>query len=177
MTQEHPAPDAGSLVVMLQAISMDGVEIQAVDTQRVAVTMSGQHKQRITAILDVGRHALTIQVFVARRPEEHAEELFRWLLERNRRLYAMAFAIDAVGDVYLAGRLPLACITPEELDRLLGCALEYADSSFNTILRIGFEGSIRREWQWRLARGESTANLAAFEDLRGSDERSGRMAP
>ena len=78
-------------------------------------------------------------------------------------------AIDAVGDIYLAGRLPLSVIDAEELDRILGCVLEYADSSFNTILRIGFETSIRREWQWRLSRGESTANLAAFESLREAE--------
>ena len=52
-----------------------------------------------------------------------------------------------------------------ELDRLLGAVLEYADSSFNTILELGFGSSITREWEWRLSRGESTANLEAFRHL------------
>jgi hypothetical protein len=30
---------------------------------------------------------------------------------------------------------------------------------------IGFTSSIRREWAWRLKRGESTANLRAFARL------------
>ena len=144
-----------------------GVDVASTDDGRVAVTLEGEDKQRISVQLEVGRHALTIQAFVARRPQEHAEELYRWLLERNLRMYTMAFAIDAVGDIYLVGRTPLASLDAEELDRILGCVLDYADSSFNTILRIGFEGSIRREWQWRLSRGESTANLAAFPDLKG----------
>jgi len=40
--------------------------------------------------------------------------------------------------------------------------LTYADESFNTILELGFATSIRREWEWRRARGESTRNLEAF---------------
>ena len=60
-------------------------------------------------------------------------------------------------------------VTPAELDRLLGVVLDAADSSFNPILDLGFAESIRREWRWRLARGESTRNLAAFEHLRPPD--------
>ncbi|MFM7144847.1 MAG: hypothetical protein ACKOW5_00740, partial [Actinomycetales bacterium] len=52
-----------------------------------------------------------------------------------------------------------------ELDRLLGCLLEYSDGSFNTLLEMGFTDAIRREWQWRISRGESTANLASFAHL------------
>ena len=36
------------------------------------------------------------------------------------------------------------------------------DDSFNTILELGFASSIRKEWEWRISRGESTRNLAAF---------------
>jgi len=166
MRQHRNEPGAHQLATMLADL---GVEVTVVDEHKLAVTLAGEHKQRITALLEVGQHALSIQAFVARRPQEQAEEVYRWLLERNRRMYAMGFAIDAVGDIYLAGRLPLSVIDAEELDRILGCVLEYADSSFNTILRIGFETSIRREWQWRLSRGESTANLAAFESLREAE--------
>ena len=66
-------------------------------------------------------------------------------------------------------RRPLNSVTPAELDRLLGSVLTYADESFNTILELGFATSIRKEWQWRESRGESTANLKAFEHLRPTD--------
>ena len=46
--------------------------------------------------------------------------------------------------------------------RLLGAVLTYADESFNTILELGFATSIRKEWDWRRSRGESTRNLEAF---------------
>jgi hypothetical protein len=77
-------------------------------------------------------------------------------------MYAVAFAVDRLGDIYLDARLPLAAVTPDELDRLLGSVLTYADESFNTILELGFASSIRKEWEWRRLRGESTANLEAF---------------
>ena len=78
---------------------------------------------------------------------------------------AVSFAVDHLGDIYLDARLPLSTVTPDELDRVLGSVLTLSDGSFNTILELGFASSIRREWEWRLSRGESTANLAAFAHL------------
>ena len=58
--------------------------------------------------------------------------------------------------------MPLAAVSPAEVDRILGAVLTYADESFNTILELGFASSIRKEWEWRVSRGESTRNLEAF---------------
>ena len=91
---------------------------------------------------------------VCRNPDENHEKVYRWLLERNLRMYAVAFGVDPLGDIYLDARLPLAGVTADELDRLLGSVLAYADESFNTILELGFASSIRKEWQWRRDRGE-----------------------
>ena len=112
--------------------------------------------------LDVGTHALGVHAFVCRRPDENHERVYRWLLERNLRLYGVSFAVDRLGDIYLDARLPLAVVTADELDRLLGAVLTAADESFNTILELGFASSIRKEWEWRKLRGESTRNLEAF---------------
>jgi len=126
------------------------------------VTLPGTHKLATHCWLVVGRHALLVEAFVCRRPDENVEEFCRFLLRRNARLYAVAFSIDESGDVYLVGRLPLAAVTAEEVDRILGSVLEYADESFDRLLEIGFAGSIRREWQWRQKNGMPTANLQAF---------------
>ena len=40
-----------------------------------------------------------------------------------------------------------------------------ADDNFDTALELGFASSIRREWAWRVKRGESLANLNAFARL------------
>ena len=126
------------------------------------VVLPGERKLQIPVRLDVGPHALGVHAFVCRRPDENHEGVYRWMLERNLRLYGVAFALDAVGDIFLDARLPLAAVTPDEVDRLLGAVLSYADDSFNTLLELGFSTSIRKEWEWRRANGESTKNLEAF---------------
>jgi hypothetical protein len=40
-----------------------------------------------------------------------------------------------------------------------------ADSSFNSLLELGFASAIRSEWAWRRSRGEPTWNLEAFRHL------------
>jgi hypothetical protein len=130
-----------------------------------SVSLPGTRKLVTECALEVGRHALQVRAFVARQPDENHAGVYRWLLERNLRLYGIAFCLDALGDIYLTARLSLAAVTAAEVDRILGAVAQTADDSFNTILELGFAASIQREWVWRRSRGESTANLAAFTHL------------
>ncbi|MBT2400895.1 YbjN domain-containing protein [Streptomyces sp. ISL-100] len=129
------------------------------------VKLPGTRKLSTTCSLIVGKHSLSINAFVIRHPDENDAAVHRWLLERNLRLYGVSYAIDSLGDIYLAGKLPLSAVTPDELDRLLGSVLEAADGSFNTLLELGFASAIRREYAWRVSRGEPTRNLDAFTHL------------
>lgn len=129
------------------------------------VQLPGEAKLRTTASLVVGDRGLSVSAFVVRRPDENHEAFYRWLLSRNVRLPGIAFALDSLGDVYLVGRLPLAAVTEAALDDLLGAVLSTADSSFNDLLVMGFLSSMRKEWDWRVSRGESTRNLDAFRHL------------
>ena len=140
-----------------------------------SLTLPGEKKLQTPVRLDVGEHALGVHAFVCRRPDENHERVHRWLLERNLRMYAVAFGLDPLGDIYLDARLPLSVVTPEELDRLLGSVLTYADESFNTILELGFSSAIRKEWEWRTSRGEPTHNLEAFRGWLEAGDRSGEQ--
>ncbi|MGB8651025.1 MAG: YbjN domain-containing protein [Mycobacteriales bacterium] len=133
------------------------------------VKLPGTHKLVTNCWLVVGQHGLLVEAFVCRKPDENHDEFHRFLLRRNARTFAVSFAIDKVGDVYLVGRLPLAAVTPEEVDRILGAVLQYADETFDPLLEIGFATSIKKEWQWRQKRGESTANLQAFARFAAPD--------
>lgn len=130
-----------------------------------SVTLPGEHKLTTECALEVGEHSLQVRAFVVRSPEQAADRVHRWLLERNLRLAGVAFCLDHLGDVYLVGRLPLAGLQAESVDQLLGAVAETADGSFDAVVAMGFADSIRREWAWRRTRGESTANLAAFRQL------------
>jgi hypothetical protein len=130
-----------------------------------SVSLPGTRKLITECALEVGGHALQVRAFVARRPDENHQAVYEWLLQRNLKLYGIAFCLDALGDIYLIGKIGNAAVTAAEVDRMLGAVAETADSSFNVILELGFAESIRREWLWRRSRGESTANLAAFAHL------------
>jgi hypothetical protein len=131
------------------------------------VTLPGTRKLSTTCSLILGNHSLSVNAFVIRHPDENDAAVHRWLLERNLRLYGVSYAIDSLGDIYLVGKLPLSVVTPDEIDRLLGSVLEAADGPFNSLLELGFAGAIRREYAWRVDRGESTRNLDAFTHLTG----------
>jgi hypothetical protein len=157
-------PEQESATAVLRAAVAD-LEHEEPTPGTLVVQLPGEKKLKTTLSLVVGPHSLSLNAFVVRKPDENHEAVYRWLLERNTRLYAVAFAVDHLGDVYLSGRLPLHAVTAEEVDRLLGAVLEASDSSFNTILELGFASSIRKEWEWRISRGEPTWNLQAFRHL------------
>jgi hypothetical protein len=129
------------------------------------ITLPGTKKLQTTCRVLVGQHGVLVEAFVCRRPDEAHQDVYRWLLRRNARLYGVHYALDKAGDIYLIGRLAHHAMTAQELDRVLGQVVEAADGDFNTLLEIGFTSSIRREWAWRVARGESLHNLVAFEHL------------
>jgi hypothetical protein len=147
------------------ALKEQDLEWQRLDDATFAVALPGEKRLKTACLLTVGAHALEIEAFVMRAPDENREQVYAWLLQRNARTYAVSWAIDASGDVYLAGRVPLASVTADELDRILGCVLDYADGSFNVLLEMGFGSSIRREWAWRVKNDQPLANLQAFAEF------------
>jgi len=129
------------------------------------LTLPGEKKLQTHVALVIGDHSLSINAFVIRKPDENVEKVYEWLLQKNASMYCVAFAINELGDIYLVGRLPFSAVNDVELDRVIGAVLQYSDSSFNPLLELGFTSAIRREWAWRVSRGESLANLKAFEHL------------
>lgn len=155
--------DAASIVE--RTLTEAELEWESPATGSYVVKLPGTRKLSTTVSLIVGKHSLSLNAFVVRHPDENEEGVHRWLLERNLKLYGVSYAVDPLGDVYLVGKLPLAAVTPDEIDRLLGSVLEAADGSFNTLLELGFASAIRKEYAWRVSRGESTRNLDAFTHL------------
>ncbi|MEU2085207.1 YbjN domain-containing protein [Streptomyces albus] len=156
---------AAARAAIEETLSDAGLEWESPSEGTYVVTLPGTRKLKTTCSLVVGAHSLSVNAFVVRNPDENHAAVHRWLLERNTKLYGVAYAVDRHGDIYLAGRLPLAAVTPQEVDRLLGSVLENADGSFNTLLEMGFASAIRKEHAWRTSRGESTRNLDAFRHL------------
>jgi len=152
------------------ALDCLGVSYESPDRDSYLVKLPGQHKLQTLAWLVAGSHSLYVEAFFCRQPDENHAAFYRFLLERNAKMYGVHFAVDPTGDVYLVGRLPLAAISAAEVDRLLGCVLSYADDTFNQALMIGFASAIKKEYDWRVRRGESLANLQAFGRITGAGD-------
>src|SRR5690606_26820463 len=126
----------------------------------VVAELPGEKKLKTVVSLVVGESALSAIAFVIRNPDENHEEVYRYLLRKNLRLPGAAYSIDPSGDVYVTARLPLAGVDEGSLDALFGVILDAADSHFNELLALGFLSSMKKEWEWRISRGESLRNLA-----------------
>ncbi|QNF94531.1 YbjN domain-containing protein [Janibacter indicus] len=131
----------------------------------LVVTLPGEKKLKTVVSLVVGEQALSVSAFVIRNADENHEEFYRHLLRRNLRIPLLAYSIDASGDVYVGGRIPLRAVTEELVDQVLGVVLDAADAPFNELLLLGFRSSMQKEWDWRVSRGESLRNLEAFRSV------------
>ena len=157
--------DATARTVVLQFLASHQLSFESIDARSIAVEVPGEQKLKTTVSLAFGETALTVNAFVIRRPDENTENVYRWLLERNKKMYGLAYSVDHLGDVYLTGRFPLTALDEPELDRIFGAISEYADGAFNVLLELGFASAIKREWQWRKESGLPTDNLTAFRHL------------
>jgi hypothetical protein len=141
------------------------LEFEKKDANTFLITLPGEKKLQTHCALIVGGHSLSINAFVIRKPDDNEAAVHAWCMAKNATLYGIAFAINELHDIFLVGRLPISAVTDREIDRLVGAVLQASDSSFNPLLEIGFANAIRREWAWRISRGESLKNLDAFKHL------------
>lgn len=149
MTDAH---DDARLVVLedridawLQAQLHGNLAVAAVDRggpevpeRRWYVRMRGEDKEFTTVWLTLGQRTLRYETYVMPAPEENAVELYEFLLRRNEALVGAHFAIGAEDAVFLRGELPLAALTEDELDRIVGSLYAYVERYFHSALCIGF---------------------------------------
>ena len=159
---------ASAATALGAALNCLDVTFESPEPGSYLVTLPGEHKLKTMTWLIAGEHSLHVEAFFCRQPDENHAEFYRFLLEHNAHMFGVQFALDPVGDVYLTGRLPLDAVSAEEIDRILGCVLSYADDTFDQALMIGFASAIKKEYDWRVKRGESLANLQAFGRITGA---------
>ena len=148
-----------------------GVEVEeGTRPGELVLTLPGEHKLRTTCSLIAGNRALSVSAFVIRNPDENHCSVYRFLLRRNLTMPVLGYSMDDSGDVYLTGQVPIGAVDEEFLDQLLGIVLAGTDEVFNELLVLGFLGSMRKEWKWRVSREESLANLEAFREILQQEE-------
>lgn len=150
---------------VIQAYCLEhSIECEKVENSVLLVSLKGEQKLNITVAIGIGTYAITVNVFVMRKPDENQDLINKILLEQNLKIFGLGYAINHLGDIYLVGKLPLSC-SYEDIDRIFGAVIRFADDAFNRLVELGFTSAIRREWAWRVSRGESLDNLKAFSHL------------
>ncbi|HIW95361.1 MAG TPA: YbjN domain-containing protein [Candidatus Corynebacterium gallistercoris] len=142
----------------------------------VVVVLPGEKRLKTNCIFIPQEGMFRVEAFISRAVEEAQDEVYKLLLQANRKTFGVHYTLDHNNDIYLVGQFPDST-TPEDVQRILGTILERADGDFNRILERGFASSIRHEWAWRLSRGEPTMNLAAFAHLKPSEQEVQLLAP
>lgn len=114
------------------------------DRDRWYLRLAGEEKEFVTVWLTVRQRTMYHEAQLMPAPETNVEATYEYLLRRNAELSQMRFALGPEDAVYLVGELPVADVSDDELDRILGSSLSYVDDVFPTAMQIGFAGRYRR---------------------------------
>jgi hypothetical protein len=104
----------------------------------------GEEKDYITVWLTLRQRTLHHEVQFMPAPEEHREDVLRYLLRKNTDLYGMAFCLGTEDAVYLVGKVAASLVDDDELDRIAGSSILYVDDHFPTAMSLGHPAAYRR---------------------------------
>src|SRR5580693_1374445 len=96
-----PADDGSACDDIKAALDSLGLTYEQPEPRAYLVRLEGEHKLATLTWLIAGEHSLQVEAFFCRQPDENHAAFYRFLLERNGRLYGVHFALDRTGDVYL----------------------------------------------------------------------------
>ena len=114
------------------------------ELQRWYVRLKGEEKEVVTIWLTIRQRTLRHEAHFIPAPETNVCETYEYLLRRNAVLHGMRFALGEEDAVYLVGEVPVAEVTIDEIDRIVGTSLEYVDASFPDAMTLGHAGYYRR---------------------------------
>lgn len=156
--------DAQKAAQVIEGVLKDAeLEWESPAPGNYVVKLPGTRKLSTTVSLLVGRHSLSLNAFVIRHPDENESGVHRWLLERNLKLYGVSYAVDRLGDVYVAGKLPWP---PSPRTRSTVCSARSwrrrtaaSTRSWNSVSRPRSARSTSGGWRAGSRRGISTRSL------------------
>ena len=134
--------------VWAQQQRLDNPTVAAVDRgegdeRRWYIRMKGEQKDTFTIWFTLRQRTLHYETYVMPAPEENFAEFYEHVLRRNLKLYGAAFAIGAEDAVFLMGQFPNACVTDDELDRIVGSVYAYVEQFFRPAMRIGYASKFK----------------------------------
>jgi hypothetical protein len=129
--------------IALQNSTIVAVQRDEGPDRRWYIRMRGEEKEFTTVWLLLGQRTLKYETYVMPAPEENAEILYENVLRRNDKLVGAHFSIGIEDAIFLRGEMPLALLSEQELDRVIGTLYATVELAFSTIIRIGFASRFR----------------------------------
>ena len=163
-------PAAGDRRTSSQRVLAElGVDAVREGDDAFLVTLPGERRHRTLVWLVLGDHHLLVESFVCRAPDENAEEVYRYLLQRNARLRTRRLRrwTAPATSTWSAGSAGRTLTAERDRHRARGRAGDRRTPTSTRSWNADLRGAIRREWAWRMSRGESVRNLRAFRHLVG----------
>jgi hypothetical protein len=114
------------------------------DLPRWYIRMKGVEKDVVTVWLTIRQRTLLHETHFMPAPETNVCETYEYLLRRNASLHGMRFCLGVENAVFLVGEIPVASVTEDEIDRLVGTSLEYVDAAFPAAMTIGYSTTYKR---------------------------------
>lgn len=119
------------------------VAVEGDGNDRLMMRLAGTAKDFTTIWFTVGDRTLRYESYFMPDPLENHEELYRYLLVRNASLYCCRFSLADDHDIFITGQLPLAAVSEDEIDRIVGSIYVYVESYFERAIRIGYPAHFR----------------------------------
>jgi len=104
----------------------------------------GDEKDFITVWLTLRQRTLHVEAQFMPAPEQNVTAALEYLMRRNADLMGLTFCLGAEDAVYLVGRVPASVVDEEELDRIVGSAIQYVDEHFPTAMSLAHPDLYRR---------------------------------
>ncbi|MEA2645791.1 MAG: hypothetical protein QOE92_874 [Chloroflexota bacterium] len=104
------------------------------------VTMEGHVRQRVNVAVVLRRDRVSLYSFMVRAPRDNHADFYAVLLKKNMRTFAMKYALDADGDVWLVAEMPRNGFDAAELDRILGVFYQESEAAFEPLVHLGYPG-------------------------------------
>ncbi len=92
----------------------------------------------IPVLLVARERTIALRGFVMRAPDRNHDAVYRRALRKNFDLAGWRFAVDELGDLFLAADIAVDGCDANAVDGLLGAAAGYVDDIFEGLVRTGF---------------------------------------
>jgi hypothetical protein len=109
------------------------------------VRIPGTARSWIPFEIDVGERSVKVTSHVIIEPDENHQQVYELLLRHNHRASGSFFSIDGKeGVICLVNRIPIGEFDEFRLDEIVGSMIEETETTFRTILQLGFAGRLKK---------------------------------